>query len=206
MALNQQPLFADLYAAIGWHPQHRHLLELLANATSASGSLDATAIAAALLQAAGPTAPAPAPGGGDPGGKSGPVDISLLGLMLGALVIGVNGLISLWLRLGLHGKLAVATVRWVGCKAGGQAGVAAISACRPACLHACLPALASLQPSCHLACPSPTCSQVRRPAVSAWLHPGAHLSGQPLVAHPALHPVHAGSGGGGSSLPAAADI
>jgi hypothetical protein len=128
MALNQpqQPLFADLYAAIGWHPQHRNLLELLVNATSASsgsgsGSLDAAAIAAALLQAAGSAAPAPAPGGSDPGGQSGPVDISLLGLMLGALVIGVNGLISLWLRLGLHGKLAVATVRWVGGQVGGWA-------------------------------------------------------------------------------------
>ena len=32
-------------------------------------------------------------------------------MALAAAVIGVNGLISAWLRLGLHGKLAVGTVR-----------------------------------------------------------------------------------------------
>ncbi|KAL4418920.1 hypothetical protein ABPG77_003710 [Micractinium sp. CCAP 211/92] len=61
----------------------------------------------------GSPAVAKAPHGGGGGGSdpAGPVDISLLGLFLGVVVIGINGLISLWLRLGLHGRLAVATVR-----------------------------------------------------------------------------------------------
>lgn len=129
--------FGDLFAAIGWHPQHRRLLQLLANATAG----DAAALASALLEAAGSGSDASgssspwhaagsagatgmhhgsggggglAPGKGGGGESGGPVDISWLGLVLAALVIGVNGLISFWLRLGLHGKLAVATVRWVG--------------------------------------------------------------------------------------------
>lgn len=144
--------FAEVYAAVGWHPMHRRLLQLLANATSAgcqglepgagSPALDGcspAALAAALLaagtpdssggssgevghgwgaggEAGGPLGPhsvPPTSGGDNPSGSGGPVSISLLGLLLGALVIGVNGLISVWLRLGLHGKLAVATVRCV---------------------------------------------------------------------------------------------
>lgn len=142
-----QQLFGDLYAAIGWHPQHRRLLQLLSNLTSPGtpgSGFDATALAAALLEASSAAAAssagggssggsgwlshgglsmapsglsmAPSPSGGGGGGgrgddPAGPVAISLLGLFLGALVIGVNGLISVWLHLGLHGKLAVATVR-----------------------------------------------------------------------------------------------
>ncbi|KAL4457599.1 hypothetical protein ABPG75_012464 [Micractinium tetrahymenae] len=123
--LHSQPPFDDLFAAIGWHPAHRRLLQLLANATSAGGGLDpaAASLAAALLQGSweGGSALGKGPHGGGSGGgsggggggsdPSGPVNISLLGLLFAALVIGVNGLISLWLRLGLHGKLAVATVR-----------------------------------------------------------------------------------------------
>ena len=118
--------FSDMYAAIGWQPQQRRLLQLLANATASasSGGMDAAALAAALLGAAnGDSWAGAVPTGlggnhsGSHGGRSGggdgsgPVDISWLGLLLGALVIGINGAISVWLRLGLHGKLAVATVR-----------------------------------------------------------------------------------------------
>lgn len=117
--------FGEIYAAIGWHPQHRRLLQLLANATAGCG-LDAAALAAALLEASSgggggaggalgapgaAHAPPPPPHGGDGEDPSGPVAISLFGLLLAALIIGVNGAISVWLRLGLHGKLAVATVR-----------------------------------------------------------------------------------------------
>lgn len=117
--------FSDVYAAIGWQPQQRRLLHLLTNATasaSSGGLVDAAALAAAILDAAngssrwtgGGLATSGAHNGsrhGSGGDGSGPVDISWLGLLLGALVIGVNGAISVWLRLGLHGKLAVATVR-----------------------------------------------------------------------------------------------
>lgn len=119
--------FGDVYAAIGWQPQQRRLLQLLANATasaSSGGPVDAAALAAAILDAANGSSPWTGGGlsasggahngshhGGGGGDGSGPVDISWLGLLLGALVIGVNGAISVWLRLGLHGKLAVATVR-----------------------------------------------------------------------------------------------
>lgn len=51
-------------------------------------------------------------GGGDPGpAGGGPAAISLAGLGLAAALIGVNGAVSLWLRLGLHAKLAVGAVR-----------------------------------------------------------------------------------------------
>ncbi len=127
--------FSDMYAAIGWQPQQRRLLQLLANATASasSGGMDAAALAAALLGAAnGDSWAGAVPTGlggnhsGSHGGRSGggdgsgPVDISWLGLLLGALVIGINGAISVWLRLGLHGKLAVATVR---CAPGAACGV-----------------------------------------------------------------------------------
>jgi hypothetical protein len=51
------------------------------------------------------TSPSPSQGG--------PVDISVLGLLLATALVAVNGVVSLWLHLGLHSKLAVATVRWV---------------------------------------------------------------------------------------------
>ena len=44
--------------------------------------------------------------------KGGPVDISILGLVLATALVAVNGLVSVWLHLGLHGKLAIATVRY----------------------------------------------------------------------------------------------
>lgn len=120
--------FSDLYSAIGWQPQQRRLLQLLANATASAvnGPVDAAALAAAILEAAngsswlaadaaglGGSRNGSHQGAGGGGDGSGPVDISWLGLLLGALMIGVNGAISVWLRLGLHGKLAVATVRCV---------------------------------------------------------------------------------------------
>lgn len=124
--------FGDLYAAIGWHPQHRRLLQLLANATAtgAGGGWDAAALASAIVEAAGGAATSngsnawwgsadaaggalvgPSGGAHPQGSSDGPVNIGWLGLLLSVLIIGVNGLISFWLRLGLHGKLAVATVR-----------------------------------------------------------------------------------------------
>ncbi|GAB4820660.1 hypothetical protein N2152v2_007706 [Parachlorella kessleri] len=45
--------------------------------------------------------------------KGGPVDISILGLVLATALVAVNGLVSVWLHLGLHGKLAIATVRCI---------------------------------------------------------------------------------------------
>jgi hypothetical protein len=130
-------LFGDMYAAVGWRPQRRLLAELLTNASAILGSggssggaaasgnragcWDAADIAAALLASAGmPTdgGIVGSKGGGDPG-DSGPVDISWVGLVLGTLLIAINGLISVWLRLGLHGKLAVAAVRCVACCWGG---------------------------------------------------------------------------------------
>ena len=123
-------LFRGVYAAAGWHPKRRYLAELLSNATAlldscsgcSGGHWDTADLAAVLLEAACPSAAAATSGDGifcgsfaekgpnDPG-SGGPVDITWWGLLLGALVIGINGLISVWLRLGLHGKLAVATVR-----------------------------------------------------------------------------------------------
>lgn len=139
-------LFEDMYASAGYHPRRAQLLQLLANATSgllAGGALP-DALASALVQAlqqqpagysdqaweawqAGAPAPVPAPGpdpsGGGGGGDdpSGPVRISLLSLFLATALIAVNGMVSLWLRLGLHSKLAVATIRW-GLEAGVQVG------------------------------------------------------------------------------------
>ncbi|KAL4857919.1 ATP-binding cassette sub-family G member 2 [Chlorella vulgaris] len=129
-------LFGDMYAAVGWRPQRQLLAELLTNATailgsggssggaaassSGAGCWDAADIAAALLTSAGmPTDGGAADGGivgskgGGGPGDSGPVDISWVGLVLGTLLIAINGLISVWLRLGLHGKLAVAAVRCI---------------------------------------------------------------------------------------------
>ncbi len=115
-SLHGQPPFDDLFAAVGWHPAHRRLLQLLANVTTQGSNIDTADLAAAMLEVGWTGSPAvgKGPHGGGGGGGSdpaGPVDISLLGLFLGVVVIGINGLISLWLRLGLHGKLAVATVR-----------------------------------------------------------------------------------------------
>ena len=104
--------FGDVYAAAGWHPHHRLLAQLLANASASAashgggGSVDVASLAAALLGHL-----AAAGDAGEGGDAGGPVDISWVGLALAAAVIGVNGLISAWLRLGLHGKLAVGTVR-----------------------------------------------------------------------------------------------
>ena len=115
-----------------------------ANATGGAGAGGAAAASAAVaallealqqggLQLAGPAAGgsggggsmngsqlawAGAGGGDDP---AGPVKISLVGLLLAACLIGVNGVISLWLRLGLHSKLGVAAVRSV--KQGWPVGV-----------------------------------------------------------------------------------
>lgn len=124
VSTHDQTVFDDLLAAEGWHPAHRSLLQLLANATSAGSGLDPAAVVAAALESSwaggsalgkgkGPHGGGTGGGGGSGADPAGPLDISLLGLLLASLVIGVNGLISLWLRLGLHGKLAVATVRQV---------------------------------------------------------------------------------------------
>lgn len=43
--------------------------------------------------------------------KAGPVFIDGLHLGLAVLVIIINGLLSIWLRLALHTKLGIATVR-----------------------------------------------------------------------------------------------
>jgi hypothetical protein len=122
---NLNALFSDLYASAGWNPGRRRLEELLTNATSAGASWDAASLAAALLEAVGPAggygggynggygghAPAPAPGGGDQPDPSGPIEIGWIGMALAVLLILVNGIISVWLSLGLSYKLAIATVR-----------------------------------------------------------------------------------------------
>ena len=129
-------LFEDTYAAAGHHPHRALLAQLLANATGgllaggvAEHAVAPEALAAALAwalqqgsggsQAAASPLPSPspspdAPGGGGSGGgagPSGPVHISLICLFLATALVAVNGLVSLWLHLGLHNKLAVATVR-----------------------------------------------------------------------------------------------
>ena len=43
--------------------------------------------------------------------KAGPVFIDSLHVGLAVLVIIINGLLSIWLRLALHTKLGIATVR-----------------------------------------------------------------------------------------------
>lgn len=109
-------LFQDVYAAAGYQPQ-RHLLERLLTAAAAGNGSSSTSseaggtigelLSALQLQQFPGNAAAAGPGGG------GPAQINLLGLVLSAALVGVNGIISLWLRLGLHGKLAVAAIRCI---------------------------------------------------------------------------------------------
>lgn len=57
------------------------------------------------------------------GEKAGPVFITPLRLGLAAAVILVNGLVSVWLRLAMHKKLAVATIRCGRARVGKTEGV-----------------------------------------------------------------------------------
>lgn len=136
-------MLSDWYAAAGHglaasqHGGQEQLLALLAAAaTSANTSSGHTpGSGSAVLEAVATLRQALRPGGdlddwaagagggaqqlgvgGDPtsgGSGGGPEQISLVGLLLAALLIGINGAISLWLRLGLHSKLGVGAVRCI---------------------------------------------------------------------------------------------
>lgn len=76
-------------------------------------------------------------------------------------------------------------------------------ACDPPTLHT----LEHATPCAHLApLPRTLALQVLCAAEPAGLHLGPHLPCQPLVAHPAVHALHAGRGGGGSRFPPHPDV
>jgi hypothetical protein len=99
-------LFSSLYAVIGYMPPHQ-------SATNHTAPMNGSGAAATAALAQLP----PPPPSSDP---SQPVAISVVGVGLAAALMAVNGAISVWLRLGLHVKLAEATIRCAG-KAGGGA-------------------------------------------------------------------------------------
>lgn len=112
-------LFSLLYALAGYTPaSHGPAHGPASHAAVVQAALDAGADPAAFLAALrladlDQALAAPGPAGAPPADPSGPAFISAWGLLLAALLVAINGAISVWLRLGLHGKLAVGAVRCV---------------------------------------------------------------------------------------------